>query len=229
MKDTIDLSKLTSQRIDLDSGFTSRIFVRGVWKGGRISVYGASGKDLVFENGKIETTHTEDALVIADAAVDLTIGFADFDLVFGALTFWKGCQRLTVNDARILYAHTGIRYTNTEPSDGILIDGAYILAPRHEGIYWGASKAHDAKHTNVKIVRCIVKDAGWDGFQLGNTNGIVSDCTVDGYGLRREQWQDKGININPGSIVSIDGCRIFGGTGQQYVGLDSRVFISNPK
>ena len=225
MKDSIELSSLKSGRIDLAQGYANTVYLRGQYKGERISIYNSSNKELIFEDGFIETTHREDALVIADAAMNVTLRFADFDLVFGGLTFWKGCKNITVTDVRVLYPHTGIRYTQTEKSENILIDNAYILAPQFEGIYWGASKVQEEKHTNVKIVRCVVLQAGWDGIQVGNVNGVVSSCTVDGYGLRKTTWQDKGIQANPGCILHVADCQVRNGTGQQYVSLDSRMFI----
>lgn len=225
---TIALSALTNatRYIDL-SKYTDDVTLTGYYRGDRIVFKNAKNKVLRLDDATIESTHAEDALVFDGAENVVLHSDAESRIVGGAVTMWGDIQGIKLMNLNIMYAHTGIRYTQpTATAKGIEITECYILAPMHEGIYIGNPDAQEYRTDGVFIRRNTVKDAGWDGYQFGNCAVTVSDNTVDGYGLRNNDWQGKGIMINPNCIGHIHGNTIVKGVFQQIAVLNSNVFIS---
>jgi hypothetical protein len=225
---TIALSVLTPETRYIDlSQYTDDVTLTGYYRGDRIVFKNAKNKVLRLENATIESTHAEDALVFDGAERVKLHSDAESRIVGGGVTMWGDIKGISLLNLNIMYAHTGIRYTQpTATAKGIEITECYILAPMHEGIYIGSHEAQEYRTEGVFIRRNTITNAGWDGIQAGNCVLTISDNTVDGYGLRRNEWQGKGIMINPNCIGHIHGNDVENGVFQRITVLNSNVFIN---
>lgn len=225
---TIALSTLAhdTRHIDL-SKYTDDVAITGYYRGDRIVFKNAKNKVLRLDNATIETTHTEDALVFSGAENVTLHSDAESRIVGGAVTLLGDIQDIRLLNINIMYAHTGIRYTQpTDTAKGIEITECHILAPLNEGIYIGRYEAQERRMYDVFIRRNTIKDAGMDGIRIGNIAATITDNTIDGYGIRKNDYQGKGVMINANCIAHLHGNTIHNGTFQKIVALDSNVFIN---
>jgi len=152
---TIALSVLTNDTRYIDlSKYTDDVTLTGFCRLDRLVFKNAKDKVLRLENATIETTHAEDAIVFDGAENVVLHSDAESRIVGGAVTMWGDIQGIKLMNLNIMYAHTGIRYTQpTATAKGIEITECYILAPMHEGIYIGKHEAQGYQTSGVFIRR----------------------------------------------------------------------------
>jgi hypothetical protein len=118
---TIALSVLTNDTRYIDlSKYTDDVTLTGYCRLDRLVFKNAKNKVLRLENATIETTHAEDALVFDGAENVVLHSDAESRIVGGAVTMWGDIQGIKLLNLNIMYAHTGIRYTQpTATANGI--------------------------------------------------------------------------------------------------------------
>lgn len=195
---TLNLSEVTSPYINLSTWPDGQILVLGRHEGPRIVLSGVSRKTLKCCDAEIVSQHDEDAL-----AVD---GLAEsFSIIGGlklnnALSFWGVMRGVTLSGISSVGAHTGIRSTvpRLEHRD-VQIRDCTIRDCSHEGIYIGPSNEYSEKADTVLIENCMITNAGWDGIQGGNIEGLTIRANeLVNCGRLGVAGQDYAITVNPG-------------------------------
>lgn len=127
---------------------------------------------------------------------------------------------------------------------GIKVHHNYIHDVDGEGMYIGNTFYHSGVQSNGETVwphaikRLYVHDnlverTGWDGIQVASATHDVAvyNNVIRDYGTRKEEWQDNGLQIGPGStgayynnvIVSGNG----NGSGINNQGRGNQIFYNN--
>lgn len=113
-----------------------------------------------------------------------------------------------------LYKNDDLPRTNTS-YEGITIHDVLVEDAAFEGIYFGRYTydwegnvyaepyGHTMKHS--KIYRCVTRNCGWDGIQLGSADqgAEVHDNLVVNCGRANTSNQNFGITINSGFVGSV--------------------------
>lgn len=223
---TINLSKLKAPVINLEKERT--VSITGSWKGARLIIKGASNTRIKFD-AVIESTHPEDAICFEGDVSNLELIGFDNRIIGGGVTFWGRLEEVSITSLNIFHPHTGIRATQPLPHSKVLIKSCYIVGASHEGIYIGPSFATTQPGTSVRITDNRIVASGWDGIQVGNTNGVqVYDNALLHTAAKKDYGQDYAITINPGCTAWVWG-NVISDTRKKLQVLDSRCFDHEPQ
>lgn len=224
----INLSEWSSNRIDL-SHAEPNVTISGYWQGDRLIFYGTNDKAITFKDCKIESTHSEDAIVIAEQSNNLQLLGNNCIISLGGITFWNPVSNVKISGFSIHHPHTGIRNTGDHSSRNIEISNNIIIGAAYEGIYWGPHYATKNRSYGLKITDNTIIASGWDAIQGGNTEGLyIGDNNISHSGGRKSYGQDYGITVNPGSTAWLWNNSI-SNTNKAIQILNSKVFFHAPR
>ncbi len=220
---TIDLSRLKSNRIDL-SKVKGQVRLQGNWNGDRLILQKPRHLRIVVDEVvTIESTHAEDALIL-DHPEHVTIDASQGKFILNqSITVWGTVNVLNIKGVDIHGAHTGIRINQDNPYRSVRIEDCNISNIKHEGIYVGPHYKSVKQLQNVNILNNYITNCGWDGLQVGNCKGFnIEGNIIKACGLSNTYGQNYFLTINPGSEGKLFDNLING----NIQILDSRVFIN---
>jgi len=135
----INLNLQKTSTIDLKN--ISKITLYGNYKGDRLKLVNWSNTHIIFKDGFISTTHLEDALVFVGSGENCSVFAENFVIKNGGITFWDKLTNVCIANFKILFPHTGIRFTQDHSHQKVSIINNTIIGASHEGIYCRISKA----------------------------------------------------------------------------------------
>jgi hypothetical protein len=187
-----------------------------------------SGKKIVFLAGcVVESTHAEDAVAVDGDVKGMEMQGQGAVFRGGGLTFWGQIEDVAITGLTIRNTHTGIRATRAVPHRNITIRGVTVEDCSHEGFYIGAAHNMQTKGAMLVFEDCVVRRAGWDGFQFGNFRWVyMRRNVIEGAGIRGDFGQDYAITSNHCHEVFLDGNKI-SGAAKIFQETGARVFIHN--
>lgn len=225
--DVIDISQIENNYIDL-SKYGQDVQLTGEYQGMRIVLKNAAGKNITFKDASIESTSTDEAIVITDSD-KVNIDFDGVELNNG-LAIWKSFSGCKVSNLTVIGGKYGLKMNDTIVNSNTLFHNLHFENQSKEGVYVGPYYDHPNKLFNLTFNNVFVKNSSWDGFQLGNcVNCIVSNLTVEEAGVADEgqekthEWQSWPVTINPGSLVHITNLNVIP-KGKRIQNLTSKVF-----
>lgn len=197
LSQTINLDSIVDRYIDLEQYKGQSVTLKGSCRGDRLVFRGANNVSLDFQ-GKIESTHSEDAICFAGIAHKLVIK-GDL-LINQSITFWGQMDSVEITGVHSVGAHVGVRATQNFEHNRVNIHHNTFYRCDLEGVYIGPSYLSPVKSHHVNIHHNQFVSTGWDAAQVGN----CLDCEISrnlflGVATKQFTYQDWTITVNPGS------------------------------
>lgn len=198
----IDITNLTTGVIDLQG--IDQVTVTGNYDGPRIQLKNAGGTTLTYK-ARIQSSHNEDAIVLADPEVRnfRMIGTPGNVIAGGGITAWGLLHNVSFIGLRIGFAHTGIRATQNHPHSLVRVYDCEIFSIHREAVYIGPHYLDDNNRgRGIYIHGNRFHHIGYDVIQPGNNDYVeVYDNVIEDACLLEEKYHDYYYTFNGGSVV----------------------------